>query len=220
MLKGVINQYPQCGVSYMQWLIDNLYIFWTEVYVTNFGKRLKLLTKLTLLLLFVTKSCPTCNRMDCSPLGSSVHGIPQATVLEWVAIPFSRRFSWPRDQTCISCIGKWILYHQATREACACMLSHFSRVRFFVTLWTVACQAPLSMGFSRQEYWSGWPCLPPGDLPDLGIKPASPAAPLLQADSLPMSHQGSPGKPEPYAKYYTRSLLYYISLNMHNKLIT
>ena len=53
------------------------------------------------------------------------------------------------------------------------MLSHFGRVRLFVTSWTVACQAPLSMGFSRQEYWRGLPFPPPGDLPDSGIKPAS-----------------------------------------------
>ena len=49
------------------------------------------------------------------------------------------------------------------------MISHFSRVRLFVTLWTVAHKAHLSMGFSRQEYWSGLLCLPPGDLPDPGI---------------------------------------------------
>ena len=48
--------------------------------------------------------------------------------------------------------------------------------------WTVACQAPLSMGFSRQEYWSGLPFPSPGDLPDPGIEPRSPA---LQADDLP-----------------------------------
>ena len=54
---------------------------------------------------------------------------------------------------------------------------------------TVACQAPLSMGFSRQEYWSGLPCPPPGDLPDSGIEAGSPA---LQVNSLPLSHQGSP----------------------------
>ena len=53
------------------------------------------------------------------------------------------------------------------------VLSHFSLVRLFVTLWTVAHQAPLSMGFSRQEYWSGLSCPSPGDLPDLRIKPAS-----------------------------------------------
>ena len=51
-----------------------------------------------------------------------------------------------------------------------------------VTPWTVACQAPLSMEFSRQEYWSESPFPSPGDLPDLGIEPESPA---LQADSLP-----------------------------------
>jgi len=54
-----------------------------------------------------------------------------------------------------------------------CMLSCLSHVWLFVTLWTVAHQAPLSIGFSRQEYWSGLPCTPPGDLPDPGIKPES-----------------------------------------------
>ena len=56
-----------------------------------------------------------------------------------------------------------------------CMLSHFSRVRLFVTTWTVARQAPLSMGFSRQEYGSGLPFPAPGDLPDPGTQAASPA---------------------------------------------
>ena len=69
------------------------------------------------------------------------------------------------------------------------LLSCFSRVQLFVTLWTVARQAPLSMGFSRQEYWSGLPCPPPGDLPDPGIQPRSSA---LQADSLLLIHQGTP----------------------------
>ena len=55
----------------------------------------------------------------------------------------------------------------------ACMLSHFSHVQPFMTPWTIAYQAPVSMGFSRQEYWSGFPCLPPGDLPDLGVEPTS-----------------------------------------------
>ena len=48
-----------------------------------------------------------------------------------------------------------------------------------LTLWTVACQAPLSMEFSRQEYWSGFPCPPPGDLPDPGIEPRSLMSPAL-----------------------------------------
>ena len=60
------------------------------------------------------------------------------------------------------------------------------------TLWAVAHQAPLFMGFCRQEDWSGLPCPPPGDLPDPGIELGSPATPALQADSLSLSHQGSP----------------------------
>ena len=62
------------------------------------------------------------------------------------------------------------------------MLSHFSHVRFCVILLTVACQAPLSMGFSRQEYWSRLPFPSPGDLPDTGIELRPPE---LQKDSLP-----------------------------------
>ena len=61
----------------------------------------------------------------------------------------------------------------------ACTLSHFSCVWLSATLWTVASQAPLSMGFSRQEYWSGLPFPPPGDLPDPGIEPTSPSSPAL-----------------------------------------
>ena len=54
--------------------------------------------------------------MDCSLLGSSVHGIFQARILEWGALSYSRRSSRPRDRTCVSCIGRWILYHWATWE--------------------------------------------------------------------------------------------------------
>ena len=54
------------------------------------------------------------------------------------------------------------------------MLSHFSRAQFFATPWTIAHQAPLSMGFSRQEYWSELPYPPPRDLPSSGIEPGSP----------------------------------------------
>ena len=68
------------------------------------------------------------------------------------------------------------------------MLGCFSRVQLFVTLWIVARQAPLPMGFSRQEYWSGLLCPPPGDLPEPGIKPASP---VWQLDSLSLSHPGN-----------------------------
>ena len=68
-----------------------------------------------------------------------------------------------------------------------------SRVPLFVTPWTVAYQAPLSMGFSRQEYWSGLPFPSPGDLPDPGIEPRSPA---FQADALTTE---PPGKPRLHA---------------------
>ena len=64
-----------------------------------------------------------------------------------------------------------------------------SLVWLFATPWIVACQTPLSMGFSRQEYWNGLPLPSPGDLPDPGIEPGSPA---LQADSLPFEPPGKP----------------------------
>ena len=66
-----------------------------------------------------------------------------------------------------------------------------SRVQFLGTTWYATHQVPLSMGFSRQEYWSRLPCPPPGDLPHSGIEPASPA---LQADSLLLNLRGSPSK--------------------------
>ena len=64
-----------------------------------------------------------------------------------------------------------------------------SRVRLFATQWSVAYQAPQSMGFSRQEYWSGVPFPSPGDLPDPGIEPGAPA---LQIDTLPSEPSGKP----------------------------
>ena len=64
-----------------------------------------------------------------------------------------------------------------------------SRVQLFATPWTVAYQAPPSMGFSRPECWNGLPFLSPGDLPDPGIKPGCPA---LQADALPSEPPGKP----------------------------
>ena len=63
----------------------------------------------------VTESCPTlCDPMDCSPPGSSVHGVSQARILVWVAISFSVGSSRPKDQALISCSGRQILYHWAT----------------------------------------------------------------------------------------------------------
>ena len=75
------------------------------------------------------------------------------------------------------------------------VLSCFSRVQCFETLWTVAHQAPLSMGFSRQEYWSGLPCPPPGDLPDPGIDSVSLVSPTLAGSFFTTE---MPGKPDVY----------------------
>ena len=80
------------------------------------------------------QSCPTlCDPIDGSPPGSPVPGILQARTLEWVAISFSSVWKWKVK------------------------VKSLSRVRFFTTPWTAAYQAPPSMGFSRQEYWSGVP---------------------------------------------------------------
>ena len=158
------------------------------------------------------QSCLTlCNPMDCSPPGSSVHGILLARILEWVAMPSSRGPSQPKDWThisCVSCIAGRFLTHWATWEAPSphaaaaaaaakslqssptlcdpiggsppgspvpgilqartlewvaisfsnawewkVKVKSLSRVGLFATPWTTAYQAPLSMGFSRQEYW-------------------------------------------------------------------
>ena len=69
-------------------------------------------------------------------------------------------------------------------QCCAYSLSH---VQIFINFWTtVACQAPLSLAFFRQQYWRGLPFPPPGDFPIPGIEPASTVSPALQADSLPI----------------------------------
>ena len=104
----------------------------------------------------VAQSCPTLSDpMDCSLSGSSIHGIFQARVLEWGAIAFSKAWKWKVK------------------------VKSLNHVRLLATPWTAAYQAPPSMGFSRQEYWSGLPCHSE-DLPNPGIEPRSPT---LQADS-------------------------------------
>ena len=84
-------------------------------------------------------------------------------------------------------INKTIKQSLFLQDACACMLSCFSCVRLSVTLCTVVHQAPLSMEFSRQEYWSDLPCPPPGGLPNPGSEPVSPVATALLVDSLLLS---------------------------------
>ena len=84
----------------------------------------------------------------------------------------------------------------------------FSHVWLFATPWTVTHQAPPSMGFSRQKYWSGVPLPSPGDLPNPGIEPGSPA---LHADPLTSEHQGSPSLKE-YPNYLCNRIESYILL--------
>ena len=104
------------------------------------------------------------NSWDSSPLGSIVHGISQAKMLEWVVISFPRGSSWIRDWTCISCFGKWILYHWATWKALVlhnyfvvntgtsridvAVVQSPSHVLLSVTPWTAACQVSLSLTIS------------------------------------------------------------------------
>ena len=105
--------------------------------------------------------------MDCSLPGSSIRGIFQARILEWVAISFSRESSQPRDWTQVFHTAGRLFTVWATREALLLLLlSHSSRVRPSATPWTATFQAPLPMGFSRQKYWSGVP------LPSLQASPS------------------------------------------------
>ena len=85
---------------------------------------------------------------------------------------------------CYTCFFRlfFFMWFQDIEYSSLC-LSAFSRVQLCATPWTVARQAPLSMGFSRREYWRGLPCPPPGHLPNPRIEPTSPECPALQADS-------------------------------------
>ena len=138
-----------------------------------------------------------CAPMDCSPPGSSVQRVLQARILEWVAMSSSRGSSQPRDRTNISLS---LLHWQARSLPLEppgmppfnefCSVQSLSHVQLFATPWTGVHQVPLSMGFSRQEHWSGLPCPPPGDLPDSGIETMSLVAPVLLAASSLLNDQG------------------------------
>ena len=106
-----------------------------------------------------------CDPIDVSPPGSPVPRILQARTLEWVAISFSNARKWKVK------------------------VKSLSHVRLLTTPCTAAHQAPLSIEFSRQEYWRVVSFPSPGDLPDPGIEPRSPE---LQADALPSEPPGKP----------------------------
>ena len=151
----------------------------------------------------VTQSCPTlCDPRDCSPPGSSVHGDSAGKNTEVGCHPLQGIFltqgSNPGLPHC-----RWILYHLSHQGSPLLTISSvqlLSRVQLFVTPWTGARQALLSMGLSRQEYWSRLPFPSPGDHPD----PASGFFPMSQlfasgeqnigasasASVLPMNIQG------------------------------
>ena len=118
--------------------------------------------------------------MDCSPPGSSVHGILQARILEWVAI-----VPQPGIKNRPLQLKRGFLTTEPPKKVKVKSLSH---VRLFATKWTLAYQAPPSMGFSRQEYWSGLP-FPSRDHPDSGIELGSPT---LWADALTSEPPGKP----------------------------
>ena len=157
------------------------------------------------MLCLVTQLCQTlCDPMDCSFPGFSVHGdssgrntgVGYHALLQRI---FPTQESNPGLPHC-----RLILYHLNHQGSPSFDYIHFvskvmslSRVRLLATPWTVAYQAPPSMGFSSQEYWSGLPCPPPGDLTNPGMDPRSPT---LQADSLPSEPPG-----EPFMELYTIS---------------
>ena len=102
-------------------------------------------------LCLVTQSCPTlCNLMDWSPSGSSVHGILQARMLEWVAMPSSRGFSHPRDWTQVSCVAGRFFTFWATREAHDKARQHVKKQRHHFTSKGLYSQ---SYGFSSSFAW-------------------------------------------------------------------
>ena len=92
------------------------------------------------------------------------------------------------DKFLIISMPLFLFQWNGANEAMVCSVVFDSAI-----LWAVAHQAPLSMGFSRQEYWSGWPFPPLGDLPDPGIKPASPGSPVLVSGFFTTEPPGKPG---------------------------
>ena len=141
---------------------------WTKACVTGSGGSARYIHPAAAAAAKSLRSCPTlCDPMDYSLPGFSIPRILQAQTLEWVAISFSNAWKWKVK------------------------VKSLSRAQLLVTPWTAAYQASPSMGFSRQEYWSGVPFPSPWNLPDPGIKPGSLA---LQPDALPSEPPGKPQK--------------------------
>ena len=105
---------------------------------------------------FAAQSCLTlCDPLDCSPPGSSIHGILQARILEWVATSSSRGSSQPRDQTHVSCVsstGRWMLYHWATWEDCIYIYGLHIPLRFKLSIWFMN----MLLAENIIDAWRGW----------------------------------------------------------------
>ena len=125
--------------------------------------------------------------MDYSLPGSSVHGILEGKNMEvschFLGAPYLRKGE--------NCWNRRVLKQFESRDyhIYVRVYAHLlSCVRLFAIPWTIVCQAPLSIGFSWWEYWSGLSFPTPGGLSDPGIEPMSPVSPYWQADSLPLNH--------------------------------
>ena len=147
----------------------------------------------------LSQSCPVLwDPMGCRPSRSSVHGILQARILEWIAISFLQKSFLIQGSNpghlhcrqilyCLSHQGGPVIWDHLPNKVV--VVQSLSSIQLFVTPWTRACHAPLSMEFSRQEDWSGEPFPSPGDLPNPGIEPRSHA---LKVDSLSSEPPGKP----------------------------
>ena len=182
----------------------------------------------------VAQWCPTLrDPMDCSLPGSSVHGIFQARALKWGAIassggfveglPALSRFTAPPGDA-LGESSRW--WHD--EQAAAQLLGSQSCLASFATPWTVAHQARLSIGFSRQVNWSGLPFLAAEDLPTPGIEPTSLMSLALASGSLPLVKTGKPLRKEglpvfSVTKYFVSEQInesnnkYYMSLILYRE---
>ena len=112
-------------------------------------------------------------------------GVGWVNTLIFIISFYLKKHSYNLRGTVIQCI--WI-----TVACSMCSVCVLRRVQLFATLYTVASPAPLSMGFSRQEHWSGLTCPPPEDLCNPWIEPLSPVSPARQGENLLLSHRESP----------------------------
>ena len=123
----------------------------------------------------VQDDCSSSNHFISTPINRKRKGKKEghASLRTFLIPQVYTLITWPH--LAVTEIGKMV----CIQSRHVCVLSHFSPVWLWAYGLYVACQAPLSMGFSRQEYWSGFPRPPPGDLPDPGIQPTSLLSPAL-----------------------------------------